>query len=62
MTRTFERMSPVKSRIAGLRKAASTARLPSATVTLREPERSASAVEIPPPNCATNVFGFFLTT
>ena len=51
-------MSPVKSRSPlSVRKAASTAGLPSATVTLFELLRSATDVEMPPPNCTTKVSG-----
>ena len=51
-------MSPVKSRRPlSVRKARSTAGLPSATVMLLEFARNATAVEMPPPNCTTNVSG-----
>ena len=38
------------------------ARLPSATVTALAPERSATSVEMPPPNWVMKVFGAFLIT
>ena len=50
--------SPVKSRSPlSVRKASSTAGFPSATVTLLELLRSATEVEMPPPNWTTNVSG-----
>ena len=54
-------MSPVKSRRpVSSRNAVSIAGLPSATVTWLEPDFSATAVEMPPPNCTTKVSGVLL--
>ena len=56
-------MSPVKSRRPlSSRNAVSTAGLPSATVTCSEPDFSATAVEMPPPNWTTKVSGFCFRT
>ena len=55
--------SPVKARRPlSSRNAVSTAGLPSATVTWLEPDFSATAVEMPPPNCTTKVFGSCFST